>query len=86
MPLARILWAHRLCYHVTHPLPDLTFVASLHKVDKQFIAFLGGKMFSSIFNAVKVAWHSVTSHHQLHALEHVGPFAGSLLHTADWDH
>jgi hypothetical protein len=31
-------------------------------------------------------WLAFIHHHQLHAPEHVGPFAGSLLERKDWDH
>lgn len=43
-------------------------------------------MINSIFTALRDAWDTLTSHHHLHALEHIGPFAGSLLHKGDWDH
>jgi hypothetical protein len=43
-------------------------------------------MINSIFTALRNAWGTLTSHHQLHALEHVGQFAGSLLRKEDWDH
>jgi hypothetical protein len=28
----------------------------------------------------------LTTHHQLHQAEHIGPFAGSYLPHGDWDH
>lgn len=34
-----------------------------------------------------IRWLAIlTAHHQLHAPEHVGMFAGSLLAREDWDH
>jgi hypothetical protein len=43
-------------------------------------------MFKSFFTALLGAWNTVTGHHQLHSVEHVGQFAGSLLPKEDWDH
>ena len=34
-----------------------------------------------------IRWYAaLTQHHALHAPEHVGPYAGSLLERRDWDH
>ena len=40
-------------------------------------------MFKSIFAFLLDVWCAVTRHHHLHAEEHIGQFAGSLLPSDD---
>jgi hypothetical protein len=44
------------------------------------------EMKSQIILAINKMLRALTFHPHLHAPEHVGPFAGSLLKRSDWDH
>ncbi len=43
-------------------------------------------MFKTFIAALPGLWGRFTAHHQMHASEHVGVFAGSLLPIGDWRH
>jgi hypothetical protein len=43
-------------------------------------------MFKTSIAAFLALWGRITARHKLHAAEHVGGFAGSLLRIGDWRH
>jgi hypothetical protein len=63
-----------LMAHQANPLND---IYCLYRFQKAAMKLLS--MFAKGYRAL-------TRRHSLHASEHVGPFAGSLLHLEDWQH
>jgi hypothetical protein len=45
-----------------------------------------GTVWRRLALALSRALRALTHHHSLHAPEHIGSYAGSLLEKRDWDH
>ena len=89
MPKARFrrLTGNAVARVITGKKHNINYVNGINCLHSYYesIEMLTNPMKWGITAAVILIFRRLTAHHQLHAPEHVGAFAGSYLRHGDWD-